>query len=254
MIPSVSRIATALAFYSRFPVPARLTDVPLLQALPMAPVAGVLIALPAALVMLIAHAMGALPLLSASLGAVAMILATGALHDDGLADCADGFWGGATRERRLDIMRDSRVGAFGVLALVASLLLKVAILDTALSGGAIFAALSLLAAAAASRAVALYAWTGLAPARTDGLAVAVGRPTIGAFRSALIVAIIVTALLTVWWAPVGFVLAGVAAAAAAKGCASLAEAKIGGHTGDVIGASIVVTDLSYLLVLTIWTV
>ncbi len=220
----------------------------------MAPVAGVVIALPAAILMLLAHAMGALPLLSASLAVVAMIVATGALHLDGLADCADGFWGGASRARRLEIMHDSRVGTYGVLALVAAVLLKVAILATALSGGALFAALSLMASAAAARAVALYAWTGLGPARTDGLAVTVGRPTVATFRNALIVAIATTALLTVWWAPLGFVLAAMAAAGAAKGCASLADAKIGGHTGDVIGASIVVADLSYLLVLTIWTV
>ncbi|WMS42057.1 adenosylcobinamide-GDP ribazoletransferase [Acuticoccus sp. MNP-M23] len=254
MTARLNRVTTALAFFSRFPVPARFCGEPLLQSLPMAPLAGVLIALPAAALMVVAHWMGAQPLLSAALATVAMVIATGALHEDGLADCADGFWGGATRERRLEIMHDSRVGTYGVLALVAGVLLKVAILQTALSGGVLFAALSLIASAAAARAVALYAWTGLGPARADGLAVAVGRPTISTFRNALLVAIAVTAVLTVWWAPLGFVLAAMAAAAAAKGCASLADAKIGGHTGDVIGAGIIVADLSYLLVLTIWTV
>ncbi|MEM8665033.1 MAG: adenosylcobinamide-GDP ribazoletransferase, partial [Pseudomonadota bacterium] len=95
---------------------------------------------------------------------------------------------------------------------------------------------------------------GLPPAREDGLAVAVGRPTIGSFRSAVLIAIALSALLVAWWAPIGFMVAALATAAAAKACASLADRKIGGHTGDVIGASVVVCDLTYALALTIWTV
>ena len=94
----------------------------------------------------------------------------------------------------------------------------------------------------------------LPPARSDGLAVTVGRPTVSTFRKALIVGLILTALLVAWWAPLGFIVAGIAAAATAKFTATLAEAKIGGHTGDVIGATIVLADLAYLLVLTLWTV
>ena len=61
---------------------------------------------------------------SAALSIVATLAVTGCLHEDGLADTADGFGGGATRERKLDIMRDSRIGTYGVCALIASILIR----------------------------------------------------------------------------------------------------------------------------------
>ncbi len=68
------------------------------------------------------------PLLAAALSTVATVLLTGGFHEDGLADVADGLGGSYDRERALDIMKDSRVGAFGALALVLALLCKVALL------------------------------------------------------------------------------------------------------------------------------
>ena len=248
------RIATAVAFYSRLPVPAALVGGSLKDAVAMAPIAGVAVALPAALVLLLADLFGASPLVAAVLAALTLIVVTGALHEDGLADCADGFWGGAEPDARLAIMRDSRVGTYGVLALVGAVLLKVAVLQSAIAAaGAGYAALMLMAAAAAARAVALYPWVGLGPARRDGLDASIGRPGAGAFRHAVLIALVVTALLVAWWAPLGFLLAALVAAATARGCASLAERKIGGHTGDVIGATVIAADMTYLLALTIWT-
>lgn len=253
MMPALAELATALAFYSRIRVPAPLAGEPLDRAVALAPLAGVLVALPAGLLMLVAHLFGASPLVAAVLAVVAALVVTGALHEDGLADCADGFWGAPEPVRRLEIMRDSRVGTYGVLALVSAVLLKVALLANALEAGAGFALLALLAAGSAARAVALYPWVGLPPARRDGLAVHIGRPTIATFRRAVLLAIVATGILVAWWAPLGFVLAGVASAGAAKACATLAERKVGGHTGDVIGATVVVSELTYLLVLTMWT-
>jgi len=253
MTPALAELGTALAFFSRIRVPAAFTGEPLTRAVAMVPLAGVLIALPAGLVMLLADLLGAAPLVAAVLAVITAIVVTGALHEDGLADCADGFWGGAEPVRRLEIMRDSRIGSYGVLALVGAVLLKVAILESALAAGSGTALLMLLAAASAGRAVALYPWVGLPPARRDGLAVGIGRPTIPTFRRAILIAVLATAVLVAWWAPVGFMLASVAAAAASKACATLAEHKVGGHTGDVIGATVVVSELTYLLVLTMWT-
>lgn len=249
--PPLHAIATAVAFFSRLPVPAGLQTAGLAQAAAMAPVAGLVVALPAAVLMVLGAQLTG-PLAGAVIGTVALIVLTGALHEDGLADCADGFWGGATPERRLAIMRDSRIGTYGVLALVGAVLLKVALLEALLSAGSWGAAAAFLAAAVAGRAVALYPWVGLLPARADGLAVAVGRPTVPTFRRALVIAIVATALLLAWWAPVGWIVASLGAAGAAKGCASLADRKIGGHTGDVIGATVVLCDLTYLLAVTIW--
>ena len=251
--PPLHAIATAVAFYSRLPVPAGLQTADLAETAEMAPVAGLVVALPPACLMALAMGLGATPLVAAVLGTLALIILTGALHEDGLADCADGFWGGATPERRLAIMRDSRIGSYGVLALVGAVLLKVAVLEMALAAGTWSGVAVFLASAAAGRAVALFPWVGLLPARKDGLAVAVGRPAVATFRRALVYAVAVGAVLVAWWAPLGFVVAGVAAAGTAKACASLADWKIGGHTGDVIGATVVLADLAYLLAITIWT-
>lgn len=252
MNSAVTLLASALTFFSRFPVPGRLATVPIVEAAVAAPAAGVVVALPSAVLMTVLLAAGTSTLLAAVAGVLTLIVVTGALHEDGLADCADGFFGGASPERRVEIMRDSRIGTFGVLALIGAVLLKVAVLDAALQQSAWAGVLAFVAAAAAARAVALYPWVGLPAAREDGLAASVGQPSVRTFRGALVVGIIATAVLTAWWAPVGFIVAGIAAAAVVRGCAVLAERLVGGHTGDVIGASIILADLTYLAALTIW--
>ncbi|MES2423948.1 MAG: adenosylcobinamide-GDP ribazoletransferase [Pseudomonadota bacterium] len=68
------------------------------------------------------------PLIAAVLSTIATVLLTGGFHEDGLADVADGLGGSANRERALEIMKDSRIGAFGAMALVLALLAKVALL------------------------------------------------------------------------------------------------------------------------------
>lgn len=237
-------LLTVLGFFSRLPVPVR--EGALAPAVWILPLAAVVIALPAAALALVALAVGLPGLAVAVAATLALTATTGALHEDGLADCADGFWGGGTVTRRLAIMRDSHVGTYGVLALVGAVLLKAALLDALIASGPATATTALVAAAVAGRTVALYPWVGLPPARTDGLAAAAGRPTPTHFRLALALAIALCAALTAWISPLGFVAAGVCAAAGAIGVARLADAKIGGHTGDVIGAAVIVGDLSYL--------
>src|SRR5580698_2328670 len=109
----------ALRFYSRLPLPAlaferepfALPD--LARLAPYAPLAGAIIGAGGAIVLALARALGLPALLSAALALSALVLVSGAFHEDGLADVCDGFGGGATRERKLEIMRDSRIGAFG---------------------------------------------------------------------------------------------------------------------------------------------
>jgi adenosylcobinamide-GDP ribazoletransferase len=166
--------------------------------------------------------------LAAVLASMAM---TGALHEDGLADAADGLLGGRDRAARLAIMHDSRHGTFGVLALVASVLLRAAAL--AALGDPVQAGLALVAAHAASRAVLPAAMRALAPARADGLGAGAGRPSPAqAAAAAALGSLITLAALGPWR---GFValLAAVATIAAAAG---LAQRRIGGYTGDVLGA------------------
>ncbi|MEM8852845.1 MAG: adenosylcobinamide-GDP ribazoletransferase [Pseudomonadota bacterium] len=246
-------IAGLVGFYSRLPV-GDFADhtTPLAARIWLLPAASVVVALPAALVLLAASTLWSSALFVAALCALALIITTGGLHEDGLADCADGFWGGATVDRRLEIMRDSRIGTYGVLALVGAFVLKVALLQAALGLGAWQAAALFVAAAVAARTVALYPWVGLPPARTDGLAVAAGRPTSTAFRKAVVLGALITAALTVWISPFGFFLAALGAAGAAKLVASLAERKINGHTGDVIGCAVIVADIAYLAAFLLW--
>ena len=114
------------------------------------PLAGALVAGLAGLAAALALWLGLSAAVAAGLALAVQIALTGALHEDGLADCADGFWGGMERARRLEIMHDSRIGTYGVLALVLGLGLRWALLAGLFAAGHVIA--PLLAAAALSRA------------------------------------------------------------------------------------------------------
>jgi len=180
---------------------------------------------------------------AAVLTVAALAWATGGLHEDGLADVVDGFGGGRTRERKLEIMRDSRVGSYGVLAVVLSVALRVSAL--AELGAPLAVAASLVAAAACSRAVLpALAWT-LEPARKDGLAATHGCPPSRRVVLALALAAVVT-LAAVGPAVLGVALASLAAAAAVG---LLALKHLRGYTGDVLGAAQQAVEIAVLLTL-----
>ena len=119
---------------------------------------------------------------------------TGGLHEDGLADTADGFGGGATAERKLEIMDDSRIGTFGAAALVFSILFRVAALSSIAAFGPWRAALALVAAEAVSRAALVRLWHELPAARLGGLAHETGPPDQQAMLVALVLAAVIVAL------------------------------------------------------------
>jgi adenosylcobinamide-GDP ribazoletransferase len=167
----------------------------------------------------------------AALLAVAAGLAlTGALHEDGLADTADGFGGGSGRDEKLAIMRDSRLGSFGGVALILSIGLRGAALATI--GEPIHAALALIAAHAASRGALPVLMRVLAPARPDGLGAAAGRPsrTVAILAAALGGGI---ALALLGPRTGGFAV--LLTSGALVLAAILAQRQIGGYTGDVLG-------------------
>src|ERR1700730_16316122 len=89
------------------------------------PLAGVLVGLIAAVIYALAHKLGWPAWIAAALAVAATLATTGCLHEDGLADTTDGFGGGSGRERKLEIMRDSRIGTYGACALTLSLVLRV---------------------------------------------------------------------------------------------------------------------------------
>ena len=157
------------------------------------------------------------------------------MHEDGLADTVDGFGGGRTRDDKLAIMRDTRLGTFGALALVFAVLVKASAL-AAMGLYAAEGALALLGAAVISRCMALWHWNATMPARRDGMAWSAGRPDWLAFALAVAIGAIAALILIIAF---GFAaLIGLLLAAAAVGIfSSLCEKQIGGHTGDTIGAS-----------------
>ena len=168
---------------------------------------------------------------------------TGAFHEDGLADTVDGFGGGHDPEGKLAIMRDSRHGTFGILALLFSVGLRAAAL--AAIGDPIHVGLALIAAHAASRGALPPLMRLLAPARLDGLGAAAGRPTLAvALASAGIGAVLALAML----GPIAGIAALLLTAAALTLAAVLARQQIGGYTGDVLGFFQQIGEIVMLLV------
>ena len=237
---------TALGFLTRLPLPRGVTLAAgdLRRAQRLFPLAGLVVGLIGALVFWLASRLGLEPWAAAALAVAATVLATGALHEDGLGDTADGFGGGGDAGRKLEIMRDSRLGSYGGLALILSVLLRVAALASL--GDPEMVGAALVAAHVASRG-ALTAVMAAAPAaRPDGLAASIG----GARRPDLWLALGLTGILVVL--AVGlregfFVLALVVLASAAV--ARLARRQIGGITGDVLGAVQQVAEATALLTL-----
>jgi adenosylcobinamide-GDP ribazoletransferase len=186
----------------------------------------------------------ALPPFAAALAALTVsILVTGALHEDGLADVADGFGGGHDRARKLAIMRDSRIGTYGVLALILALAARGGSLTVLADPWA--AAAALIAAQGLSRAgLATLMWA-LPPARSDGLAAATGRPGAADAVTALVIGVALTFLLL----DAGVALVAILACATLQaGLALQARRQIGGLTGDVLGAAQQLGEAAILLV------
>lgn len=179
------------------------------------------------------------PALATAWALAALLLLTGALHEDGLADMADGFGGGRDRERKLAIMRDSRIGSYGALALLLSLGLRGAALALLASP------LAWAAAGALSRAALLLPLGLLRPARAEGLAAGLGRAGV---PPGLALGVGLAFLLL----PAGAALAAtLAAALAGLGVAWLARRQVGGHTGDILGACAVLAECAALSALSL---
>jgi adenosylcobinamide-GDP ribazoletransferase len=191
----------------------------------------------------IALLLGLSPGIAAGLVLATTAVMTGALHEDGLADCADGFWGGQSAERRLEIMKDSRIGAYGVLALIFTVGLTWLALSMLIGAGAFWAAV--LIPAALSRGAMAGVMADLPLAREDGLARHVGRPSKLAAGSGFVL----SALLAIGVAGLAGIAAIIVVAAVSVVVARLARAKIGGQTGDVLGATQQNTTLAALLAL-----
>jgi adenosylcobinamide-GDP ribazoletransferase len=183
-------------------------------------------------------ALGLPPMVAALWSLAATLLLTGGLHEDGLADTADGFGGGRGRERKLAIMRDSRIGSYGVLALVLALGLRAALLP-ALGPGLLALAATCGAAASLGRGAILLLLGWLPPARADGMAASLARPPGPALLAGGALALLPAWLLLPDRAALAATLA---AGGAVLLLGRLARRQIGGQTGDVLGAAVVVAE------------
>jgi adenosylcobinamide-GDP ribazoletransferase len=175
------------------------------------------------------------------LGLAAGLLFTGALHEDGFADVCDGFGGGRTRERVLEIMRDSRVGAYGAVGIVMLLGLKWQAM-AALPPGLLPAVV--IAAHALSRGAALGITATLPYARSDG------RPAqrMTGVSGARLAAAAVVALAPLLLLPLAARAACLAVALAAwGGCTLWFRRRLAGYTGDCLGAAQQIAELGILL-------
>jgi len=244
----------ALAFLSRLPVSPRWFsdyDGSLASTVRGFPLAGVIIALPAAVVLAATFPLP--PLASGVIIVAVLIVTTGALHEDGLADVADGFYGGASVERRLQIMKDSAIGSYGTLALIISVLLRTVLLATILDQLGLGQAIAVvIGTEAASRAALAKFWQSLPSVRPGGVADQSGTPNADAANFALFAGAVILALC---YGFAGGIIAVIAAAAMATlaflGFSGLCRAKIGGQTGDTLGAIQQLTTISLLLGLVI---
>ncbi len=255
---SVQRLAadllTCLRFCTRLPIRVFAVENepyrPLTQSPARAlPLAGALIGACASACLGLAAKLGLPAPLPALLALTALIALTGAMHEDGLADCADGFGGGATAERRLEIMKDSRLGTFGTTALILSLLLRGASLASIATQSLALAALVLIATAATSRGLALVPLWLLPPARSQGAGFSAAKPPQAVLAFAAASACVLALLPMLAEASLPRILAALVASAAGAGGVTLAARRaVGGQTGDVAGAAQQLAEICAYLV------
>lgn len=228
----------ALRFFSRLPTGDSPHQKPDLSRIAMAlPLASLIIGLGPAL-LLIAGSLAGLPTyFSAALAVAAMVLVSGAMAEDALADAADGLFGGHSPARRLEIMKDSRHGTYGVAALTLFLMLRVTGLGAVAAINPLAAGAIWLAAGIVGRSGALWLALALPAARPDGIAAAAGAVrgrsfAVGAVFAALLTFVLAgpaTSLLAL-----GVVVVTVVAVIA--GWTALCRRLVGGQSGDLIGA------------------
>lgn len=241
----------ALRLFSRLPTGSSPHQKPDLNRIAMAlPLASVAMGIGPAL-LLIGGLLAGLPsYFAAALAVGAMIAVTGAMADDALADAMDGLFGGHTAERRLEIMKDSRHGTYGVAALCLSILLRVTALGAValvspLAAGAIW-----VAAGIAGRSGALWLAVALPPARTEGLSAGAGALSRRSFAVGFVFAGLLLFMLA---GPATSVVAlGVAvviAVAIVAGWTMLIRRLVGGQTGDLIGALGALVEIGVLAAL-----
>jgi adenosylcobinamide-GDP ribazoletransferase len=237
-------LKVGIVFCTRLPLahPAPIDGGDLARASWALPVAGLAVGGMGAVVYWAVQEIGVPALPAAALALAATVAVTGCLHEDGLADTADGFGGGGDREHKLAIMRDSRLGTYGACALALSLLLRWSTLAAVADAASV--AIALLAAHASARAP-LPTFMRLVPAaRSDGLSAGAGAPSL---ESASIAWLLGALVLLAGIGLAATVVALLLLIAASIAMAWVSMRQIGGQTGDVVGALEQVNEVLILL-------
>ncbi len=238
---------TAVQYFTRVPVPAWVghSAAQLDGSARYFPAVGLLLGLYSAAVYAVAAAFWN-PVVAALLATAATVLATGAFHEDGLADTVDGLGGGMTRERALEIMKDSRVGTYGVLALLLVVGLKVTLLGTAPLTAVLVA---LPAAHAISRWFATSViWRSRYVRLDDSSRAKPVTSSLGTRGLVLGASWTLPALgLCLWFSPVATGAALLAALAVRVWLLRWFERRLGGYTGDALGATQQLTEVAFYL-------
>jgi adenosylcobinamide-GDP ribazoletransferase len=235
----------AVAFLTRLPMPHPEGPLPsnFARAHRVFPLVGAAIGAVSGGVYLVLASIGLPSIASAAIALGASAVLTGALHEDGLADVADGFGGGHDKAAKLEIMLDSRLGTYGALILLVSFTAKFSAV-AALPSGAVLP--SLVAVHALARGILPVMAMTMPYARKQGLAATAGRPDFATAAIAVASALVIAFLALSWVEAVG---AALVAAVAGLSLAILANRQIGGQTGDVLGAAEQVSETAVLLLL-----
>lgn len=238
----------SLQFLTRIPVPGRYTDpIPLAdyrQMIKAFPLAGLVVGLCSAFVFSITQLWWG-NLLAAAFTVLTIAMMTGAFHLDGLADTADGIFSSRPRERMLEIMRDSRIGTQGALALIFKVVLHILVIYQIAQNKPSAIGL-LIAAPVMGRSLGALLMYRQRYARESGMGnLFIGNISAGEFYTALILG----AMLTFLFAGGYGVLMAAASGVFLLVYRAMIQNKLGGQTGDTVGAGIEIAELAFLLLM-----
>ncbi len=247
-------LVMALRFFSRLPTGSSPHEKPDLGRIAMAlPFASSLMGLFPFALIVGGTMIGLPPYFAATLAVAAMVVVGGGMMEDALADAADGLFGGTTPERRLDILKDSRHGTYGVAALCLFLVLRVTAIGAVAAVNPLAAGAIWLAANIAGRSAGLWVATALPPARPDGASATAGLLPRSKFIIGMAFALLLVFLIG---APasslLGVIVAVLAVAVTVIGWTALCKRLVGGQTGDLIGAGSGLGEVAALAALLIF--
>ncbi len=241
-------VIMALRFFSRLPSGNTPHQAPSLARIaPVLGFVGILIGIFPALVLVALAYLGLPELLAAVFAVAALVIITGAMAEDALADSADGLWGGASVARRLEIMKDSRNGTYGVLAIVLLIAARLAILSFLVVQSPLGAGFVWLGAQIIARQGALWLPSVLSPARPDGLAQKAGIISLRTFWLSSAISAVIALILAGPFVGVLALAAGLAVTALIIwGWTRICLWRVGGFSGDLIGALQAMVEIGVL--------